>query len=92
MILTLFLSFGTSQCSQRVWNHSIEGFEDVSRPLIIAHRGASGDRPAHSIEAYQLAIEHGADIIECDVGVTKDKEMVCLHDSYLSTTTNIEKL
>ena len=59
MKLTLIFSLGTSQCSQRFWNHSIEGFEDVSRPLIIAHRGASGDRPAHSIEAYQLAIEHG---------------------------------
>ena len=59
MILTMLFSFGTSQCSQRFWNHSIEGFQDVSRPLIIAHRGASGDRPAHSIEAYQLAIEHG---------------------------------
>ena len=34
----------------------------------------------------------GADIIECDVGVTKDKEMVCLHDSFLSTTTNVESM
>ena len=34
----------------------------------------------------------GADIIECDVGVTKDKELVCLHDAYLSRTTNIETI
>lgn len=34
----------------------------------------------------------GADIIECDVGVTKDKELVCLHDAYLSKTTNVASI
>jgi hypothetical protein len=44
-----------------------------SGPLVIAHRGASGVRPEHTLEAYRLAIDHGADFIECDVVVTKDR-------------------
>lgn len=42
-------------------------------PWVIAHRGASGALPEHTVEAYKLAVEQGADFIECDVVVTKDK-------------------
>ena len=58
-------------------------------PLVIAHRGASGDRPEHTIEAYQLAIDQGADIIEPDLVMTRDGVLVARHDRYLSTTTNV---
>lgn len=58
-------------------------------PLVIAHRGASGERPEHTIEAYQLAIDQGADIIEPDLVMTSDGVLVARHDRYLSTTTNI---
>lgn len=58
-------------------------------PLIIAHRGASGYLPEHTIEAYALAIEQGADIIEPDLVVTKDGVLIARHDRFLSTTTNI---
>ena len=58
-------------------------------PLVIAHRGASGLRPEHTIESYRLAIEQGADYIEPDLVMTKDKQFVARHDIYMSTTTDV---
>lgn len=58
-------------------------------PLVIAHRGASGYLPEHTIEAYALAIEQGADIIEPDLVVTQDGHLIARHDRHLSTTTNV---
>jgi glycerophosphoryl diester phosphodiesterase len=57
--------------------------------LIIAHRGASGHLPEHTLPAYRLAIDQGADFIEPDLVVTKDRQLVCLHDVSLSRTTDI---
>ena len=65
--------------------HTLDG----TAPLIIAHRGASGYLPEHTLEAYALAVEQGADIIEPDLVITKDGVLVARHDRYLSTTTNI---
>ncbi len=59
------------------------------RPLVIAHRGASGERPEHTIAAYELAVQQGADCIEPDLVVTKDGVLVDRHDIYLSTTTDV---
>lgn len=61
----------------------------AKRPLVIAHRGASGERPEHTIAAYELAVEQGADCIEPDLVVTKDGVLVDRHDIYLSTTTDV---
>lgn len=61
----------------------------VQRPLIIAHRGASGDRPEHTLAAYELAIEQGADYIEPDLVVTKDLQLVARHENELSGTTDV---
>ena len=58
-------------------------------PLIIAHRGASGDRPEHTLAAYELAIEQGADYIEPDLVVTKDLVLVSRHENELSDTTDV---
>ena len=58
-------------------------------PLVIAHRGASGYRPEHTLEAYGLAIDQGADVIEPDLVFTKDGILVVRHDRYLSTTTDV---
>lgn len=63
---------------------------DGGPPLIIAHRGASGERPEHTLAAYALAIEMGADYIEPDLVITKDGQLVARHDNYLSTTTDVE--
>lgn len=61
----------------------------AEEPIIIAHRGASGYLPEHSLEAYKLGIEQGADFIEPDLVMTKDHVLVARHDIYLSTTTNV---
>ena len=58
-------------------------------PLVIAHRGASGDRPEHTLAAYELAIEQGADYIEPDLVVTKDLVLVSRHENELSGTTDV---
>ncbi|UTW57302.1 hypothetical protein KFE96_10580 [Kordiimonas sp. SCSIO 12603] len=57
--------------------------------IVIAHRGASGYMPEHTLEAYKLAIEQGADYIEPDLVMTRDGHLVARHDGYLSTTTNV---
>jgi len=62
----------------------------TDRPLNIAHRGSSGMLPEHTVEAYRLAIDQGADVIECDVCLTKDLQMICMHDAWLTTATDIE--
>jgi glycerophosphoryl diester phosphodiesterase len=59
------------------------------RPLVIAHRGASGYLPEESVQAYQLAIQMGANYIEGDVYLTADRKAVMLHDGTLNATTNV---
>jgi glycerophosphoryl diester phosphodiesterase len=61
----------------------------ADKPLIIAHRGASGDRPEHTLAAYELAIDQGADYIEPDLVVTKDLVLVARHETELSGTTDV---
>lgn len=56
---------------------------------VIAHRGASGELPEHTMEAYSRAIEQGADYIEPDLVLTKDLIFIARHDHYLSTTTDV---
>jgi glycerophosphoryl diester phosphodiesterase len=59
-----------------------------SRPLVIAHRGASGLEPEHTAEAYHRALADGADGFECDVRLTRDGVLVCLHDRSVERTSN----
>jgi len=61
----------------------------IDPPLLVAHRGASGYAPEHTIPAYELAIEQGADIIEPDLQVTRDGRLIALHDLTLERTTNV---
>lgn len=61
-----------------------------SYPLIIAHRGGSGHAPENTLAAFQAAIDQGADGIELDVHLCADGEVVVIHDSDLSRTTNGE--
>lgn len=60
------------------------------RPYVIAHRGSSGELPEHTLEAYQRAIDQGADFIECDVVLTKDLVPVCRHEPLVSGTTDAD--
>lgn len=59
------------------------------RPLVIAHRGASGYRPEHTLAAYELAIEQGADYIEPDLVFTKDGVLVARHENEIGGTTDV---
>jgi len=57
--------------------------------LIFAHRGASGELPEHTLEAYQLALDQGADVLELDLVVTADGVLIARHDITLDATTNV---
>jgi glycerophosphoryl diester phosphodiesterase len=59
---------------------------------LIAHRGASGYAPEHTLAAYRLAMEQKADFVEPDLAVTKDGVLVCLHDDTLERTSNIAQV
>lgn len=61
----------------------------VQAQIIIAHRGASGERPEHTLAAYELAIEQGADYIEPDLVPTKDGVLVARHENEISGTTDV---
>ena len=58
-------------------------------PIIIAHRGASGERPEHSIASYARAIEQGADYIEPDLVLTREGVLVARHENEISETTDV---
>lgn len=60
--------------------------------IVIAHRGASGYVPEHTLEAYAMAHAMGADYIEPDVVLTKDEVFICLHDIHLEMTTDVEQV
>ncbi|WP_190199320.1 glycerophosphodiester phosphodiesterase [Streptomyces djakartensis] len=55
---------------------------------VVAHRGASEDAPEHTLAAYTKAIEDGADALECDVRLTADGHLVCVHDRRINRTSN----
>lgn len=61
----------------------------VVTPAVVAHRGASGHRPEHTLEAYRTAIRQGADDIELDLVSTRDGVLVARHESELSATTDV---
>ena len=61
------------------------------RPLVIAHRGASGYRPEHTLAAYELGARMGADYIEPDLVITKDGVLVARHENEISQTTDVEQ-
>jgi len=60
-----------------------------TRPVVIAHRGASGERPEHTMASYRLAIAQGAGFIEPDLVMTRDGVLVCRHENEISGTTDV---
>ena len=56
--------------------------------LVIAHRGDSAARAEHTLAAYQVALDSGADGLECDVRLTRDGHLVCVHDRTVDRTSN----
>jgi glycerophosphoryl diester phosphodiesterase len=67
--------------------HGIQSLSSISRPLIVAHRGFRARYPENTLAAFQAAVEVGADMIELDVTLTRDRKLVVIHDDTLDRTT-----
>jgi glycerophosphoryl diester phosphodiesterase len=61
----------------------------AAEPILIAHRGASGERPEHTLASYERAIDQGADYIEPDLVLTKDGVLVARHENEIGGTTDV---
>ncbi|NMM81123.1 hypothetical protein B2J86_09340 [Acidovorax sp. SRB_14] len=61
----------------------------AAKPQVIAHRGASGYLPEHTLAGYELAVRMGSDFIEPDLQLTRDGQLVAMHDDSLQRTTNV---
>jgi glycerophosphoryl diester phosphodiesterase len=85
-LVTTALALPLAARAQPRWPHPTLGGEP---PRVIAHRGASGERPEHTLAAYELAIDQGADYIEPDLVSTRDGVLVARHDAELSLTTDV---
>lgn len=69
----------------------LQGNHNEPHPLVIAHRGASGYVPEHTLASYALAVLQGADYIEPDLVMTRDGELVARHDNELGLTTDVSQ-
>ncbi len=72
--------------SQRIRRARRATSEPRSRPQVVAHRGSSHDNPEHTLAAYVRALDEGAGALECDVRLTADGHLVCVHDRTLRRT------
>lgn len=63
----------------------------MQKPTVIGHRGASGYRPEHTLAAYRLALEQGADALEPDLVMTRDGVLVARHENELGGTTDVAR-
>lgn len=61
---------------------------ELRRPQVVAHRGASTEAPEHTLAAYRTALTAGADALECDVRLTADGHLVCVHDRRVDRTSD----
>ncbi|KNZ31606.1 MAG: glycerophosphodiester phosphodiesterase [Methylibium sp. NZG] len=75
--------------TEREHRHRHRDHNRFDAPLVIGHRGASGYLPEHTLEAYALAIELGADFIEPDLVATKDGFLIARHEPNISSTTDV---
>ncbi|MDQ3381254.1 MAG: glycerophosphodiester phosphodiesterase [Actinomycetota bacterium] len=80
VVVTAFATAGQARESEKALH---------GEPIVIAHRGASGYRPEHTLPAYKLAIDMGADYIEPDLVSTKDGVLVARHENEISGTTDV---
>jgi glycerophosphoryl diester phosphodiesterase len=86
LLLTLAAPATASKDDRR---HDVGHRGKRDAPIIIAHRGASGHRPEHTLAAYELAIAMGADYIEPDLVSTSDGVLVARHENEISSTTDV---
>jgi len=90
LFAALALGAGTAEAASPVQNSTSWRTLDGKPPLVIAHRGASGYRPEHTLASYTLAIEMGADYIEPDLVATRDGRLVARHEPLLDDTTDVK--
>ncbi|MFZ5916905.1 MAG: glycerophosphodiester phosphodiesterase [Chloroflexota bacterium] len=64
------------------------GLAGRPRPLVMAHRGASGYAPENTLAAFRLALQQGTDLLETDLRFTRDGHLVCIHDATVDRTTD----
>ena len=87
--LTLVLVSASAVAIALTAASSDAGANGKREPIVIAHRGASGDRPEHTLAGYEHAIDHGADYIEPDLVSTKDGVLVARHENEIGGTTDV---
>jgi glycerophosphoryl diester phosphodiesterase len=85
ILATVLVGSGAAEGGRPAWAE-----RGRREPIVIGHRGASGYRPEHTLAAYQLAIDMGADYIEPDLVSTEDGELVARHENEISATTDVE--
>jgi glycerophosphoryl diester phosphodiesterase len=92
VLLLAALALGASgvEAASSVQNSATWRTLDGKPPLVIAHRGASGYRPEHTLASYTLAIEMGADYIEPDLVATRDGHLIARHEPLLDDTTDVK--
>ena len=88
VFLTIWSSTGNAQ-TMRTKKSGRQPLAEITHPIVIAHRGASGYLPEHTLAAYSIAILQGADFIEPDLVMTKDRHLVVRHDNVLNLTTDV---
>lgn len=89
IMLTALLLFAGSPVLAQSVPASLSPARAVAGPVVIAHRGASGERPEHTRAAFDLAIDQGADVIEPDLVMSRDGVLVVRHENEISETTDV---
>ncbi len=78
-----------AESARRGDGHGTPAYRRLPSPTVVAHRGASGYRPEHTLGSYQLALDMGAHVIEQDLVPTKDGHLVCRHENDITGTTDV---
>ncbi|MFF0064386.1 glycerophosphodiester phosphodiesterase [Streptomyces sp. NPDC005279] len=89
MLGTAAIGLGSTAARADERNSGHGSYRDLPCPTIIAHRGASGYRPEHTLGSYQLALDMGAHVIEQDLVPTSDGHLVCRHENDITGTTDV---
>ena len=82
------MTAGDAGATEPAGSGPISGSSAVRDPFVVAHRGASAERPEHTLAAYELALQEGADGVECDVRLSRDGHLVCVHDRRVDRTSD----
>ncbi|GAB4461643.1 MAG: glycerophosphodiester phosphodiesterase [Armatimonadaceae bacterium] len=88
-LMVIFMGLGISTVQAQEPQTPVKLLAQHGERSVVAHRGASSYLPEHTMACYAMAHAQGADYIEPDVVLTKDNVLVCLHDLYLETTTDV---